>query len=81
MQAMETEAIMNEMEIMRKRILMLIAESNMGIGEFSTYLGISYETMRLWVKGDRTPWASNIVRICKACDVSADWLLGLKDER
>ncbi|MDT3386622.1 MAG: helix-turn-helix domain-containing protein [Bacteroidota bacterium] len=64
---------------MRKRILRIVAESNLGIYEFCEHIGVNYDTFRKWIRGSRTPMAKNIVKICKTCKVSADWLLGLKD--
>jgi len=37
------------------------------------------KSIRHWEAGDACPNAVNIVRLCVALDVSADWLLGIKD--
>lgn len=45
--------------------------------EFARFLGMKQATLDRYVKMQRTPNGESIVQICKACGVSADWLLGL----
>lgn len=40
---------------------------------------ITEPTISCYVRGARSPRADHIVAICKALDISADWLLGLKE--
>lgn len=43
-------------------------------------LGVSRSQVSQWACGLRTPNAENIAKIAVACNVSADWLLGLTDD-
>ncbi len=47
--------------------------------EFGQKLGVSQDTVSLWEKGKSLPAAEYIILICKQFDISADYLLGLKD--
>lgn len=67
----------NELPIFRKRLRIVIADSNMQIYQFAKHIDVNYDTLRKWLHGDRVPVATNLKKICEACDVSADWLLGL----
>ena len=49
--------------------------------EFAQFLGISRQTVGFYCNGDRIPDALVLRQICEKCNVSADWLLGLADER
>lgn len=49
--------------------------------EFADFLGMSRQTVGFYCNGDRVPDAIGVRDIAKKCDVSADWLLGLSDER
>ena len=42
-------------------------------------LAVSQDTVSLWERGKSQPDIGAIVRICRVCGVSADWLLGLED--
>jgi transcriptional regulator with XRE-family HTH domain len=50
-----------------------------GITEVSVITGISRPTLEYWYYGARTPKSENIVILCNAFGVTADWLLGLSD--
>ena len=69
----------SDLDVFRKRLRILIANSNLGTYEFAYSLEIGYETLRKWLKGESSPITSNLIRLCKQYNVSADWLLGLKD--
>lgn len=49
--------------------------------EFADFLGMSRQTVGFYCNGDRIPDALGIKTIAEKCGVSADWLLGLSDER
>lgn len=42
-------------------------------------IGSSQSAVDSWFEGSRTPNAGSIVLICQALDISADYLLGLKE--
>lgn len=43
--------------------------------------GISHQAFSIWLSKYAYPQSDMVIKICKAYDVSADWLLGLSDER
>lgn len=49
--------------------------------EFSKFIGITRPTVGFYENGDRIPDAEIISKICKRCNVSADYLLGLSEEK
>lgn len=49
--------------------------------EFAEFLGISRQTVGFYWNGDRVPDAITLIKIAKKCEVSADWLLGLSNEK
>lgn len=54
---------------------------NMSQKEFSEFVGITRPTVGFYENGDRIPDAEIISKICKRCNVSADYLLGLSEEK
>lgn len=55
------------------------ARKNRGVGktEAAKMIGVGKTVIRYWENGNRTPTACSLCLICKAYDVSADWLLGI----
>lgn len=49
--------------------------------EFADFLGISRPTVGFYENGTRIPDALVLCQIAERCNVSADWLLGLSEER
>lgn len=45
--------------------------------EFAKQIGLSRQTLGFYLNGDRIPDAEGLLKICKACNKSADWLLGI----
>ena len=45
--------------------------------EFAAKLGMTQQTVDLYLKGARKPSLEFVFRLCKAYNVSADWLIGL----
>ena len=60
-------------EVMRKR--------NMTSGMLSIKTGISERMIRNYRKGTHEPYGYTLKMVAKGLRVSADWLLGLEDER
>lgn len=48
---------------------------------FARYLEIPQNTLDCYIKGRRKPSVELILRVCKKCGVSADWLLGISEDR
>lgn len=53
---------------------------NMSITEFAKKLGLSRQTTGFYLNGDRIPDIEMLCQICSRCNVSADWLLGIRDD-
>lgn len=45
--------------------------------EFAARLGMTQQTVDLYLKGARKPSLEFVYNLCRVFDVSADWLLGL----
>lgn len=56
-------------------------QGNRSNTEFAAFLEMSRQTVGFYLNGDRIPDALNLRQICKKCNVSADWLIGLTDTR
>lgn len=64
------------------RIKMIRLEYNMSCAEFATKIGLSSSScVVFWEKGRNIPSAFFIFQIAQTFGISADWLLGLTDER
>lgn len=64
--------------VLRERLLKLQGE--MSITEFADMLGLTRQTVGYYINGDRIPDSEKLLQICKRCDVSADYLLGLTSD-
>lgn len=47
----------------------------------ATKIGTTEQSVSRWASGNRTPNVDALYKMCKALDVSADYLLGLSDEK
>lgn len=63
------------------RVRQLIYSSDKSFMTVSKETGIPYSTLTHWIYIGGTPNARNIADLCTYFNVSADWLLGLSDER
>ena len=66
-------------EIISKRIKEIRTESKLSQAQFGKKLSVSQDNVSLWEIGKSIPTAEHIISICKIFGVSADYLLGLKD--
>lgn len=67
----------DRLPIFRKRLNELLGD--MTTTEFAEKVGLSRQTMGFYLNGDRIPDSATLIQICEACNVSADYLLGLSD--
>ena len=56
-------------------------QGEMSNTEFAAFLGMSRQTVGFYCNGDRIPDAVGLKEIAEKCNVSADWLLGLTDDK
>ena len=69
----------DRLPIFRERLKELMGD--MSITEFAGKIGLSRQTMGFYLNGDRIPDSETLIQICKTCNVSADYLLGLSKVR
>ena len=62
-----------------KRLNMIIIKKDLNEKEFAKVCGVSLYKTKKWLKGLSSPYISDLVKICKALNVRANWLLGLED--
>ena len=62
-----------------ERIKEIRAENNLTQTEFGNKISVSQDSVSLWEKGKSLPTTENIVAIAEPFDVSADYILVLKD--
>ena len=51
------------------------------VSAFARYLEMPQKTVDTYIKEQRKPSVEFVTRVCSKCHVSADWLLGLSDQR
>ena len=54
-------------------------ENGLSQAKFGEILHVSQDTVSLWEKGKALPNTEYVILICKTFDISADYLLGLKE--
>ena len=54
---------------------------NLSQEDFANIIGTKQTTLSNWERGFREPNFSGLALISTSCEVSADWLLGLSDDR
>ena len=67
--------------IVEKRLMILKREYAMTNRQIEADLGVCSQAVSFWLTKYVYPQTETIIKICKTYDVSADWLLGLSDER
>ena len=63
----------------KENLIELIKIHNLPQRELASAIGVSQRAVSKWIIGQSEPTATNIFKICKFFDVSADYLLGLSD--
>ena len=66
-------------EIFRRRLLETLRKRNMTQTDLAIRMHTYNATVNSWCSGKVTPTAYMLCGICKVLDVSADYLLGLKN--
>lgn len=66
-------------EIFRKRLREELKENGITTKELADKVGVSAEMITQYYTTKKLPRLDTFIRICKALDVSADYLLGFKD--
>lgn len=67
--------------IVGKRLMILKKEYALTYREMADDLGADFNGVAHWMTKYIFPSAQMIIKICQTYDVSADWLLGLSNER
>lgn len=64
-----------------ERLIQLRTEQGMSRADLAKKTGIALASLGFYERGEREPGADNIAKICRALNVSADYLLGLADSK
>ncbi|MBP3685198.1 MAG: helix-turn-helix transcriptional regulator [Oscillospiraceae bacterium] len=67
------------MPVLREKLLEQQGD-DMSATDFADKLGLSRQTVGFYLSGKRIPDSETLAQICKRCNVSADYLLGLSDD-
>ncbi len=71
--------IINMEEIFKKRLYEEIKHSGKTVKEIADLIGVTPEMVTQYYTTSKLPKLNTFLRICKVLEVSADYLLGLKD--
>ncbi len=66
-------------KIIGERIKELRLENDLSQAKLGDFLQVSQDTISLWENSKALPTTEYVIIMCKIFDVSADYLLGLKD--
>ena len=66
-------------EVFKKRLLEALEDSKMSKTEIAKQIGVSPEMITQYFTTKKLPKLDTFTKICKTWEVSADYLLGLKD--
>lgn len=68
-----------ELENIQERLRQSIKDSGMSQKELALKIGVSFQTVSKYMRENIFPALDTLAKICKAVDVSADYVLGLED--
>ena len=68
------------MDILIKRIKQWRYDHYVTQQQLADRIGCPRNTLQCWETGRRSPGCETLAELCRAMDVSADWLLGLSKE-
>lgn len=63
------------------RLNKIIDELDVSMGEISVDIGCGRDIVASYIRGDRMPNSRTLMNLCRYLNVSADWLLGLSNEK
>ena len=69
------------MMVLSDRLKQSISERGITQRQLAALCDTTEVSVSRWVRGKRVPDAETLYRLCKALDVSADYLLGLSNEK
>lgn len=67
----------DRLPVFSERLRKITNEQDLSVTALSNLAGIAQPSLSMYLSGDRLPDAEVITRLCRALNVSADWLLGL----
>lgn len=67
-------------ELISRRFWEMVTNSGLTLAQLSRLSGVPPTTFQHYKNG-HLPGAFNLALICKVCDTSTDWVLGLKEEK
>ncbi len=68
-----------ELSLIQNRLRECIKTSKLSQKEIATAIGVSPQTVSKYMKQDIFPALDTLGKLCKLLDVSADYILGIKD--
>lgn len=68
-------------DIFVARLNKMVDELDMSMGEISADSGCARDIVASYIRGERLPNARTLMNLCNYLNVSADWLLGLSNEK
>lgn len=71
----------NEESIFQTRLNYLIEERGSSRKELADYVGITRQSISLYLRGERIPDINTLKKICDYFNVSSDWMIGRVDKR
>lgn len=79
----QNDQIRRDRESVGTRIMTLRQEANISRYRLGKMIGLTLPSSSIgqWEKGTFLPSVKAVIAICRAFGISADWLLGLTDER
>ena len=69
------------MKKIAKRLQMLMDEAGLGNNDFAKSIGVTQGCMSNWMNCRNYISVSCLAQVCNTYHVSADWVLGLSEER
>ena len=64
-----------------RRIKVMMTHRNMTFSEIARVAGTDPNKSRLWATGESSPSVLSLFRLCRALNCSADYILGLREEK
>ena len=68
-----------DLKIIQERLRESIKQSNLQQKEIAKAIGVSAQTVSKYMKKDIFPALDTLAKLCLLIDVSADYILGIKD--